>query len=247
MPVLCKERPSPNFNERPAGRAVDMLLLHYTGMESGEAAASRLCDPAAKVSAHYLVEEDGKITRMVPEHLRAWHAGVGHWAGETDINGCSIGIEIVNGGHDFGCPPYPDAQMAAVEALCLDILSRHPIPAWRVLAHSDVAPVRKSDPGEWFDWARLARAGVGVRVDPESFVEGPVLQEGDRGDTVAELQYMLADFGYGLEVLGRYDEATKAVVTAFQRHFRPERVDGVADLSTIATLRRLLEAVKSVA
>lgn len=247
MPVLCKERPSPNFNERPAGRPVDILLLHYTGMESAEGAASRLCDPAAKVSAHYLVEEDGKITRMVPEHLRAWHAGVGHWAGETDINGCSIGIEIVNGGHDFGCPPYPDAQMDAVEALCLEILSRHPIPARRVLAHSDIAPTRKADPGEWFDWARLARAGIGVWVEPEPLAEGPVLQEGDRGDTVAELQYMLADYGYGLEVLGRYDEATKAVVTAFQRHFRPAKADGVADLSTVATLRRLLDRVKAIA
>lgn len=245
MPVLCVERPSPNFNERPTGRAVDLLLLHYTGMESGEAAASRLCDPAAKVSAHYLVEENGRITRMVPEHRRAWHAGAGHWAGETDINGCSIGIEIVNGGHDFGCPPYPDAQMKGVEALCLDILSRHPIPARRVLAHSDIAPARKADPGEWFDWGRLARAGVGVWVAPEPLVEGPVLQEGDRGDTIAELQYMLADYGYGLEVLGRYDEATKAVVTAFQRHFRPARVDGVADLSTVATLRRLLDVVTS--
>ncbi|MBO6668819.1 N-acetylmuramoyl-L-alanine amidase [Parvibaculum sp.] len=243
----CIERPSPNFNERPSGRAVDILLLHYTGMESGEAAASRLCDPAAKVSAHYLVDEAGAITRMVPEHLRAWHAGVAQWAGECDINGCSIGIEIVNGGHDFGCPPYPEAQMRAVEALSREILSRHPIPARRVLAHSDVAPARKADPGEWFDWARLARAGVGLWVEPEPVIEGPVLQQGDRGDTVAELQYMLADYGYGLEVLGRYDENTKAVVSAFQRHFRPRKVDGVADVSTVATLRRLLDSVKSVA
>lgn len=245
--LSCIERPSPNFNERAEGRAVDILLLHYTGMESGEAAASRLCDPEAKVSAHYLVDEAGAVTRMVPEEMRAWHAGVGQWAGEGDINGCSIGIEIVNGGHDFGCPPYPDAQMRAVEALSLEILSRHPIPARRVLGHSDVAPARKADPGEWFDWARLARAGVGLWVEPEPIVEGPVLTQGDRGDPVAELQYMLADYGYGLEVLGRYDEATKAVVTAFQRHFRPEKVDGVADVSTVATLRRLVEAVRAVA
>ncbi len=247
MPVLCTERPSPNFNERPEGRAVDILLLHYTGMASAEEAATRLCDPAAKVSSHYMVDEGGAITRMVPEHFRAWHAGAGTWAGDTDINGCSIGIEIANGGHDFGCPPYPEAQMRAVEALCLDILSRHPIPPRRVLGHSDIAPTRKADPGEWFDWARLARAGVGVWLEPEPLIEGPVLQNGDRGDTVAELQYLLADYGYGLEVLGRYDETTKAVVTAFQRHFRPQKVDGVADLSTVATLRRLLEAVKSLA
>ena len=137
--------------------------------------------------------------------------------------------------------------MRAVEALSREILSRHPIPARRVLAHSDVAPARKADPGEWFDWARLARAGVGLWVEPEPVIDGPVLQQGDRGDTVAEFQYMLADYGYGLEVLGRYDENTKAVVTAFQRHFRPRKVDGVADVSTVATLRRLLDAVKSAA
>ncbi len=245
MSITCIERPSPNFNERPDGRAVDILLLHYTGMESGEVAASRLCDPEAKVSAHYIVDEAGTVTRMVPEHLRAWHAGMASWAGESDINGVSIGIEIVNGGHDFGSPPYPEAQMQAVETLSLEILSRHPIPAQRVLAHSDVAPARKADPGEWFDWARLARAGVGLWVEPEPIIDGPVLAPGDRGDTVAELQFMLADYGYGLEVLGRYDENTKAVVTAFQRHFRPEKVDGVADISTVATLRRLVDAVKA--
>ena len=247
MTLLCDERLSPNCDERPAGRAVDILLLHYTGMASTAAALDRLCDPAAKVSAHYLVNESGRITRMVPEQRRAWHAGVGHWAGESDINGCSIGIEIGNGGHDFGSPPYPDIQMAAVEALCRDILTRHPIPRARVLGHSDIAPARKSDPGEWFDWARLARAGIGLWVQPEPLVEGPSLSLGDRGDSVAELQFLLADYGYGLEVLGRYDAATQAVVTAFQRHFRPARVDGVADLSTVATLRRLADAAKAVA
>ncbi|MFA7638120.1 MAG: N-acetylmuramoyl-L-alanine amidase [Parvibaculum sp.] len=247
MSLAIAERLSPNFNERPEGRRPDILLLHYTGMESAEAAAARLCDPAAKVSAHYLVGENGRITSLVPEHLRAWHAGVGHWAGENDINGCSIGIEIVNGGHDFGCPPYPDVQMQAVEVLCRDILSRHPIPPRRVLGHSDIAPARKADPGEWFDWARLARAGVGLWVAPEPIVEGHVLQQGDRGDMVAELQFMLGDYGYGIEVLGRFDDATRAVVTAFQRHFRPERVDGVADISTVATLRRLLDTAKAVA
>jgi N-acetylmuramoyl-L-alanine amidase len=247
MTFPCDERPSPNFNERPEGCAVDILLLHYTGMASAEAALDRLCDGGAKVSAHYFVDEGGCVTRMVPEHLRAWHAGVGRWAGESDINGCSIGIEIANGGHDFGSPPYPDVQMAAVEALCLDILSRHPIPPRRVLAHSDIAPARKADPGEWFDWARLARAGIGLRVVPEPLVEGQSLSLGDRGDNVAELQFLLADYGYGLEVLGRYDEATQAVVTAFQRHFRPQKVDGVADLSTVATLRRLVDAAKAVA
>ena len=239
MSLSCTSRPSPNFDARPEDRAVDILLLHYTGMESAAAALSRLCDPIAKVSAHYLVDEEGGIVQMVSEESRAWHAGAGSWAGASDINGCSIGIEIANGGHDFGCPAYPDVQMRAVEALCLDILSRYPIPARRVLAHSDIAPARKADPGEWFDWARLARAGIGLWVKPEPVAGGPSLREGDRGDDVAELQYMLADYGYGLEVLGRYDEMTRAVVTGFQT------VDGVADISTIATLRRLADAVKA--
>lgn len=245
MSLSCTGRPSPNFDMRPEGCAVDILLLHYTGMESAAAAMSRLCDPIAKVSAHYLVDEEGGVIRMVSEDSRAWHAGAGSWAGVSDINARSIGIEIANGGHDFGCPAYPDVQMRAVEALCLDILSRRSIPARRVLGHSDVAPARKADPGEWFDWARLARAGIGLWVEPEPVADGPSLREGDRGDNVAELQFMLADYGYGLEVLGRYDEMTKAVVTAFQRHFRPQKVDGVADISTVATLRRLADAVKA--
>ncbi|MGK2742372.1 peptidoglycan recognition protein family protein [Tepidicaulis sp. LMO-SS28] len=233
---------SPNCEERrlPA----DLLLLHYTGMESGAAALERLCDPAAKVSAHYLVEEDGRIFRLVPEEKRAWHAGVANWRGESDINSCSIGIEIVNPGHDFGYPDFPPAQIAAVEALCLDILARHDIPPQRVLGHSDVAPERKADPGEKFPWPLMAAAGIGHWTQPQEIVEGPVLAPGNRGDTVAELQYQLADYGYGIEVLGIYDAKTEAVVRAFQRHFRPARVDGVADVSTVATLRMLRESLR---
>ena len=242
MAIECTERPSPNFDERKG--PVDILLMHYTGMETAEAAAERLCSAEARVSAHYMICEDGQVIRMVPEELRAWHAGVSSWAGETDINSRSIGIEIVNGGHDFGCPPYPEAQMRVVEALSREIVERWNIPARRVIAHSDVAPARKADPGEWFDWARLARAGVGLWVEPEEIVEGPSLAKGERGDHVADLQFMLADYGYGVEVMGRYDETTEQVVTAFQRHFRQAKVDGVADISTIMTLRRLLELAR---
>lgn len=236
-------RPSPNFNDRPQPPVIDILVLHYTGMESGEAAIQQLCSPAAKVSSHYVVDEGGHVLRLVDEDKRAWHAGVSSWAGITDLNGRSIGIEIVNGGHDGGSPPYPDVQMAALEQLCLEIMSRHPIVPRSVVAHSDIAPGRKADPGEWFDWARLARAGVGVWVEPVALMDGPVLQLGDRGDPVSELQFRLANYGYGVEVLGVYDEKTKAVVEAFQRHFRPARIDGVADLSTVATLRLLLDSV----
>jgi len=232
MSLEITECPSPNHEERRA--PIDMLLLHYTGMETGEAARERLCDASAKVSAHYLVEEDGRILRLVPEERRAW---------QSDINSCSIGIEIVNGGHDFGYPDFAAPQIAAVEALCLDILTRHEIAPARVLGHSDVAPERKADPGEKFPWNRLAKAGIGHWVEPQEIVDGPVLQRGDRGDTVAELQFQLADYGYGIEVLGVFDAKTEAVVRAFQRHFRQARVDGIADVSTVATLRVLRDTL----
>ena len=243
MSLPIANRSSPNFNERPQPALIDILVLHYTGMESGDAAIARLCDPASKVSAHYVVEENGEVLRLVEEDKRAWHAGVASWAGINDVNGRSIGIEVVNGGHDFGSPPYPDIQMRAVAALCREIISRHPIASRSVVAHSDIAPGRKADPGEWFDWQRLAKAGVGVWVEPVPIVGGPVLKLGDRGDPVSELQFQLANYGYGVEVLGVFDAKTEVVVRAFQRHFRPERVDGVADLSTIATLRLLLDSV----
>jgi N-acetylmuramoyl-L-alanine amidase len=245
MSFPIANRPSPNFNDRPQPAPIDILVLHYTGMKTAEAAIDLLCSPSSKVSSHYVVDEQGRVTRLVSEEKRAWHAGISSWAGIADVNGRSIGIEIANGGHDGGCPPYPDVQMLAVEALCKEIVARHPIMPRSVVAHSDIAPERKSDPGEWFDWARLARAGVGVWVDPAPVMEGPSLKLGDRGDPVSELQFRLANYGYGIEVLGVYDAKTEAVVRAFQRHFRPEKVDGVADLSTVATLRLLLDKVGS--
>ncbi|MEQ9519835.1 MAG: N-acetylmuramoyl-L-alanine amidase [Parvibaculum sp.] len=238
--------PSPNFNDRKfhesRGRAPDMLLLHYTGMVSGVAALDRLCDAAAQVSAHYLVFEDGRIAAMVDEAHRAWHAGVGHWAGETDINSCSVGIEIVNPGHELGYPDFAEAQIDSVIALSREIIERQQIKATRVLAHSDIAPLRKADPGEKFPWDKLAAAKVGHWVPPVELLDGPVLKLGDRGDGVAELQFQLADYGYGIVVDGQYGEVTEAFVTAFQRHFRPAQVDGLADLSTVGTLRLLREA-----
>lgn len=234
-------RPSPNHNERRGGRP-NILLLHYTGMVSGEAALERLCDAQSQVSAHYLIFEDGGIVSMVQESQRAWHAGVADWAGDTDINSRSIGIEIVNPGHDLGYPDFPTQQVEAVIALCRDIIVRQGIAGTRVLAHSDVASGRKADPGEKFPWAVLAAEGVGHWMSPVEVMDGPVLNLGDRGDGVAELQFQLADYGYGIVVDGRYGAVTAAVVTAFQRHFRPGLVDGAADLSTVGTLRLLRDA-----
>lgn len=215
--------PSPNHDARPDGVPVDMLILHYTGMESGAAAITRLRDPEAKVSAHYVVEEDGRILRLVPEDRRAWHAGVSHWRGATGLNARSIGIEVVNPGHEHGYRPFPALQMAALCDLCLDILARHPIPPRHVLAHSDIAPDRKEDPGELFDWEGLARNGVGL---------WPTAEGCAKDDTAA----LLAAIGY------RADLPLPVLLRAFQRHWRPERVDGIADDATLARLATVAAA-----
>ena len=235
--------PSPNHDERKDGRPPDMILLHYTGMTTGEAALQQLCSPESKVSAHYLVFENGRIVQCVPEQRRAWHAGVSSWAGETDINSCSIGIEIVNPGHEFGYRDFPLRQIAAVISLCKTIIARRgPISAERILAHSDVAPARKQDPGEKFPWELLSESDIGhwVRAAPLN-LDGVTLKPGERGEAVARLQRTLASYGYGIEETGSYDDATRDVVAAFQRHFRPARVDGTADPSTLLTLRALIE------
>jgi N-acetylmuramoyl-L-alanine amidase len=235
--------PSPNYDERMNGRTPDMILLHYTGMANGKVALERLCDAGSKVSAHYLVFEDGRIVQCVPEEWRAWHAGESFWAGETDINSCSIGIEIVNPGHELGYRDFPLRQIAAVISICKSIVTRRgPISADRVLGHSDVAPARKKDPGEKFPWNLLSESGIGhwVRAAPLD-LDGPVLRPGDSGEAITRLQRTLASYGYGAEETGHYGLITGEVVTAFQRHFRPARVDGTADASTLLTLRALIE------
>jgi N-acetylmuramoyl-L-alanine amidase len=206
------------------------LILHYTGMTSTAAALERLCDPAAKVSAHYLIDEDGSVIALVPEQARAWHAGVSAWLGRPGLNDRSIGIELVNPGHEWGYRAFPEPQYQACIELCQGIIRRWPIPARRVLGHSDVAPERKEDPGELFDWPRLAAAGIGLWP---SGGDGAPRQ-------VAILQAQLATFGYAVPRHGQPDRATQLVITAFQRHFRPERVDGVADRATLACLDGLL-------
>jgi N-acetylmuramoyl-L-alanine amidase len=210
------QRSSSNHDGRPTEGAIDMLVLHNTGMPTAEEALARLCDPSAKVSAHYVIDEDGTVSALVAEGRRAWHAGLAYWAGQRDINACSIGIELVNPGHEFGYRAFPGAQMAALETLCLGILARHPIPPHRVLGHSDVAPARKEDPGELFDWSRLARAGIGLWPEP------------GRGEAD------LARFGYDVS-------DPELAATAFQRHWRPGKVDGVMDDECRALLAGLLD------
>lgn len=242
-PLASEVRPSPNHGERKDARRPDLLILHYTGMKGAADAIARLTDATSEVSAHYVVREDGHVLQLVPEARRAWHAGAGSWAGEGDLNSRSIGIEIVHPGHAGGLPPYPARQIEAVAALSRDVAERWGIRPERILGHSDVSPARKEDPGETFPWDALHASGVGHWVAPEPIAEGRVFAAGDQGPSVEALQAMFALYGYPIELGGVFDETTVAVVTAFQRHFRQERVDGRADLSTIMTLRALLRAL----
>ena len=221
------DTPSPTHNER-RGTPVDMLVLHYTGMLSAGAALQRLCDPAVEVSAHYTVVEDGTVHAHVPEDRRAWQAGPSHWRGRDDVNSRSVGIEIVNTGHEWGLAPFPPAQVAAVIAVGRGILARHGIAPAMVVAHSDIAPLRKEDPGELFAWPQLARAGVGLWPDPAA----PAEPLEDAGAALEEIGYGVA--AYGLV----------PCVRAFQRRFRPARIDGVVDGGTARRISQLLRLVR---
>lgn len=216
-----------------------LIVLHYTGMASGRAAVEWLCNPDSKVSCHYLVDEDGLIVQMVDETLRAWHAGVSSWRGEIDINSTSIGIEIQNQGHVAGCPSFPKIQMQRIADLCSDIITRHSLACGQIVAHSDIAPGRKVDPGEAFDWQWLHGQGLGHYV-VSSHCAGATFRMGDEGPEVVAFQRNLAQFGYGIDATGLFDDRTRIVVEAFQRRFRRSRVDGLADGETRDILQRLL-------
>ncbi len=232
--LTIRPAPTPNQDDRPPGAPVDTLVLHYTGMSSAQAALDRLRDPAARVSSHYLVEEDGLVWALVDERRRAFHAGVSHWRGHASLNDRSIGIEIVNPGHEHGYRDFPALQMAAVCDLCLSVLSRHRIPARNVVAHSDIAPDRKEDPGERFDWAGLARNGVGLWPEgvPDLGTQGIVRDAAN----LREVRQALSDIGYRVAPEGALDPALASVLRAFQRHWRPEAVTGQADAGTLARL-----------
>lgn len=230
---------SPNHGPRTGG-VIDMLVLHYTGMRSAQEALQRLCDKESDVSAHWLVEEDGTLHALVPEDRRAWHAGVSSWRGRTDINSRSIGVEIVNPGHEFGYRPFPEAQMEAVVDLCRAILTRHPtIPARNVVGHSDVAPLRKEDPGELFDWKRLAAGGIGLWPVPAEAV--PTAQP----ESIHQVQDALARIGYATPRSGQLDDPTHRAIVAFQRHYRPADLSGIPDAETWALLTALRDMVEA--
>ncbi len=225
------ERPSPNQDERAGGRSPDLLVLHYTGMQTAAEALARLCDPVAKVSAHYTIDEDGTIYAHVPEERRAWHAGISFWAGDHNVNGCSLGIELVNPGHEFGYRPFADAQIEALIDLVADIRTRHPIQAHRVVGHSDVAPARKQDPGELFPWKHLADYGIGLWPETSSrHLRGAV-------------DAALARFGYGIPPF--VDWPLEKTIAAFQRRFRPAQVTGLWDHECGRLLESLLALLDS--
>jgi N-acetylmuramoyl-L-alanine amidase len=236
-----RDLPSPNQDERPADAPIDVLILHYTGMPTAQEAIDRLRDPAARVSSHYVVDEDGAVLRLVPEARRAFHAGVSYWRGHSELNARSIGIEIVNPGHEWGYRDFPVLQLAAVCDLCLGILSRHPIPARNVIAHSDVAPDRKDDPGERFDWRSLAENGVGLW--PEGVPDlGTAAAVGD-ATALRDVRAALSDIGYRVAPEGAFDPSLATVLRAFQRHWRPEAITGEADAGTrerLSAVRRLI-------
>jgi N-acetylmuramoyl-L-alanine amidase len=241
--VVAEVRASPNHGERKLGAKPDMIVLHYTGMTDTEAALTKLCSAGSEVSSHYVVMEDGYIVQCVPEARRAWHAGSAAWEAESDINSCSIGIEIANPGHSHGYPDFPKRQIAAVTTLCRSIFTRYRIPAWRVVGHSDVAPARKQDPGEKFPWRVLHDSGIGIWVKPTPItLSGAVFAFGAKDPAIADIQAQLARYGYDVATSGNFDDTTRDVVAAFQRHFRPARVDGAADSSTVATIKAVVAA-----
>jgi N-acetylmuramoyl-L-alanine amidase len=229
--MIIQQLPSPNFDARPEGTVIDTLVLHYTGMRSAEEALTRLCLPEAKVSAHYIIDEEGAVYQLVEDKYRAWHAGVSSWRGREGLNANSIGIELVNPGHEHGYRPFPAAQMQSVLALCARLCAYHPIEARNIIAHSDIAPARKEDPGELFDWSLLAAHNIGLwhgiiipKILPEQ-----TLKIGDSGEQVVQMQSQLARYGYDTPQHGIFDRETAFVVIAFKRHFYPRNLEASWD------------------
>ncbi len=217
---------SPNFNARPAGVTIDTLVLHYTGMKTAKDALSRLTDKESKVSSHYMIDESGKIYQLVDQKYRAWHAGISHWRGRDSVNDFSIGVELVNRGHEHGYHEFPDAQMGSLINLCDRIIKRYSIDAYNIVGHSDIAPDRKKDPGELFDWKYLFKNGIGIWHDIDLSTDFCIIYSlGDRHEDIKKIQRKLVKFGYKIEETGYYCNNTANVVEAFRRRFTPLNVN----------------------
>jgi len=237
---------SPNFNNRPTDSEINILILHYTGMKTAKEALDRMCSADSQVSAHYMINEDGSIISLVPEEKRAWHAGISCWRGRAALNDTSIGIELVNPGHEWGYRPFPAAQIDSLIELAKNITERYNIAPRNIVGHSDIAPTRKEDPGELFDWKTLAWEGLGLWPQTKK-VRNPhemLIRPGEEGVSVGQVQKMLADYGYHIRVDGLYGEKTEAVIRAFKRHFVPEVVNVVWDKLANERIVKLLELIE---
>lgn len=237
-----QHRPSPNYEARPVSTVIDTIIIHYTGMRSADDALQRLCDPVAKVSAHYVIDEEGCVYQLVEDSQRAWHAGLSYWRGKEQLNDMSIGIELVNPGHEFGYRPFPNAQIKSLIALCTQLIARHPIKQHHIIGHSDIAPKRKEDPGEFFNWQHLAEHGIGIwhgiSLPPQK--PKPLIQKGDSNERVSTMQTQLAKYGYQIPQHGIFDDDTAATVIAFKRRFYPSNLEASWDSVAENMLQNLL-------
>ncbi len=236
--------PSQNFDLRPKNTDIDTIVLHYTGMPDFESAISRLCEPESKVSSHYVINENGDIYSLVDDKHRAWHSGKSYWHGKDKINDNSIGVELANPGHEFGYRDFTKAQMESLVGLCKIIMKNHPIEDRNIVAHSDIAPLRKEDPGELFDWKYLADNGIGIwPVFPKSFSRHIVYSYGAKLDEIFYIQSALSDYGYNIKIDGVFGRETESVIKAFQRHFLQDHVDGIWDSSSELAITQLLLSI----
>ncbi len=230
MEPAILQQSSPNWDERAPGCKADYAILHYTGMLTADLALNRLCDPSAKVSAHYMIGRGGEVWQLVDESRRAWHAGKSYWRGVTDLNSVSIGIELVNPGHQWGYQKFPERQIEVCAGLLKAIMVRHNIPAANILAHSDIAPERKEDPGEFFPWQRLAGQGIGLWLDVPDPADAKPAE-------LSEIRDLLRRIGYECPPGSDYDQTLRRCLLSFQRHWFPGNLTGLADACTIQRLR----------
>jgi N-acetylmuramoyl-L-alanine amidase len=237
------DHPSPNWNERPEGVAIDTVVLHYTGMQSGKEALGRLCCEQAQVSSHYLIDEDGTAYQLVDDKKRAWHAGVSSWQGRGNLNHSSIGIELVNPGHEFGYRDFPEAQIASLLALLNALKEKHAIPTSRFIGHSDIAPLRKNDPGERFPWKKLSHRGFGVFSEKDFSNQEFIELTSNNAAEIKVLNKQLGIIGYdGFDSDG-FGAQTSQVIRAFQAHWRPEGVHGKLDKGTWSALQEIAKLI----
>lgn len=243
-------KPSPSWNERPAGvQGIDTVIIHYTGMHTAGEALSRLCDEDIEVSAHFLIDEDGKTYQLVAPEQRAWHAGVSHWQGRDNMNHTSIGVELVNPGHEFGYRCFPDAQITALLKVLAHLKATFDIPQHRFLGHSDIAPDRKADPGELFPWGVLADAGFGIWLDKADHANvrydaSTIAKKGMSGPEIAQLNEDLRLIGYNVDEGNAFTEQTLYGIKAFQRHWRQSSVTGILDVETSDTLKAVVKLMR---